>query len=476
MKNTIAFKLFKWMLVFVMLILVLSWSITSTYLEKFYLKEQLKHTIELAKEFKEQYSSGELLEAEIYEKASINFGGTVTLQSIDGGKVEQIHKNGFGQGMGKANTIDASVLEKVRNDEIVVYRIDNNRWGVSIQRLIFRLNESIIVIVDKPITEIDQSLNSIKQFYMIIIWIAIPLSVIFAFVLSKRFAKPIVELSNVANEISQLNFDRHIGVYDTYEISNLGNSIERLSNNLKEALESLNKSNAHLKTELDNERKIDEMRKIFISNVSHELKSPISLIKGYAEGLSDNINDDLESREYYCQVISEEANLMDDLVKDLLDLSQLETGQFKLYKTEVDINNMLLDIYTKFEKQLGLEVNISSSFITSSKTVNADRRRLEQVVVNFLSNAIKFSDGEVILKTEKNNEKLKIIIYNSGKNINSEEIESIWQPFYKTDKSRNREDGGTGLGLSIVKGILECHGFDYGVENVDGGVEFWFSL
>ena len=234
-----------------------------------------------------------------------------------------------------------------------------------------------------------------------------------------------------------------------------------------------------LEKDIEETSKITEMRSQFISDVSHELKTPIALIQGYAEGLADNVVTDEENRKYYIDVILDEANKMNELTKGLLDLSNLEYGKNDLQIQEFDIINLISSIVKKNElilKEKNIELIFDS---TSPLTVLGDIFRIEQVITNYLNNAIKNIDGEKIIKIfleEKENNLIKINISNTGKNIAQEDIPRVWVRFYKADNSRNRNVSGSGIGLSLVRAIMNQHGRNYGVNNTKDGVNFWFEL
>ena len=233
-----------------------------------------------------------------------------------------------------------------------------------------------------------------------------------------------------------------------------------------------------LTEDIERERRIDKMRKEFISSVSHELKTPIALIQGYAEGLKLNVNEDEENRNFYCDVIMDEAGKMNRLVKDLLDLSQIEAGYFRLEKTVFDISFLVdhvLDKYRPILLEKGLKVDVEKK---ENVAVNGDIVRIEQVLVNLLNNAINHVDDSKLIKitVTTRNEKIRVSVYNSGKTIPEESLDKIWTSFYKVDKARTRAYGGTGLGLSVVRAILELHRNAFGVENHINGVTFWFEV
>ena len=223
------------------------------------------------------------------------------------------------------------------------------------------------------------------------------------------------------------------------------------------------------------------MRKQFISDVSHELKTPIALIQGYSEGLIENVAKDEESRKFYAEVILDEANKMDLLVKKLLELIKIEYGALKFNNTEFNINELIEETIRKSQvilEEKDIEVIFEKN---EAVVVCADEFYIDQIINNYFTNAIKNikevnGKKEIIIKTEKKDELAHVSIFNTGDNINEEDIDRIWKRFYKLDESRNREDGGTGIGLALVKAIMERLQKDYGVVNKEDGVEFYFEI
>jgi two-component system, OmpR family, sensor histidine kinase VanS len=220
------------------------------------------------------------------------------------------------------------------------------------------------------------------------------------------------------------------------------------------------------------------MRKGFIANVSHELKTPISVIQGYAEGLKINVIEDEENKNFYCDVIVNEAKKMNQLVKSLLNLSLIDSGSSELEISVFNISELIEELVNKFlpifnEKQVKLDLTKVRELM-----VSGDKLMIEQILVNYINNALNHINEkrEIIIDTSKNESKARITMFNSGKQIPEEDIDKVWQSFYKVDKARTRAYGGTGLGLSIVAGIQKLHGNSYGVKNVEGGVEFWFDI
>lgn len=253
-----------------------------------------------------------------------------------------------------------------------------------------------------------------------------------------------------------------------------------MSDTLEKTIKQLRDSNIELEKDIEEKSKTDEMRKQFISDVSHELKTPITLIQGYAEGLLENITNDEESRRFYAEVILDESNKMDTIVKKLLELMKLEYGKNAFTLTKFNISELICEVIRRSKKSLE-EENITVNFEADSIYVIADEFYTEQVFNNYFTNAIKNVsevDGkkEINIYYEKNEGKLRVRVFNTGENIAKEDLNRIWNRFYKVDTSRNREKGGTGIGLSLVKAIMANTNSDYGVENKIDGVEFYFDL
>ena len=221
------------------------------------------------------------------------------------------------------------------------------------------------------------------------------------------------------------------------------------------------------------------MRTEFLSNVSHELKTPIALIQGYAEGLKEGIFDSPESMDFYCDVIIDEASKMNVMVKKLLTLNQLEFGNESLEMNRFDIVELVEAIVTANELRASQQ-GITIEFNPDEKHIDvwSDEYKIEEVVTNYLSNAINHCEFEkkIVIRIGKVEDCVRVYVYNTGKHIPEEDIERIWDKFYKVDKARTREYGGNGIGLSIVKAIMDSYGNSFGVSNVEGGVEFWFDL
>ena len=367
-------------------------------------------------------------------------------------------------------TIDARTnLEMLRDADI---KID----FMVIER---QLNNGDILHIRLALSPISESAAVASQFMVFTGLLSIVAGCCWAFFFAKRFTGPIVNLNRLAQRMSLLDFSQKSSIDQVDEIGELGKSINHLSDQLDSAIAELNEKNRQLLADVEKERKLDKMRKEFVSNVSHELKTPLSLILGYAEGLKENVVQESADREYYCSVIMDEAEKMDRLVRDLLKLSQIEAGVFQLNPTAFSLSALLDEMVQKFQPVLAEKAIALEREDQLDCNVYADRLRVEQILTNYLNNAIDHTGGEKRIRLSvapADSAHVRIFVANSGQPIPEESLAKIWTSFYKVDKARTRERGGHGLGLSIVRAIQELQGNRYGVENRADGVSFWFDV
>ena len=297
-------------------------------------------------------------------------------------------------------------------------------------------------------------------------------------VMTNRITRPISELTKLSEKMSDLDFDARYQSRAGNEIDVLGDNFNKMSRKLESTISELKSANNKLQKDIEDKIKIDEMRKEFLDNVSHELKTPIALIQGYAEGLNENISDDPESREFYCEVIMDEASKMNKLVKNLLTLNQLESGKDAPVMERFDIVSLIRGVLGSMHIMIEQKEATVIFEETEPVYVWADEFKIEEVVTNYTSNALNHLDGErkVEIKVLQEEDCVKVTVFNTGTPIPEEDIPNLWNKFYKVDKARTREYGGSGIGLSIVKAIVEGMNQKYGVCNYDNGLEFWFTL
>ena len=335
-----------------------------------------------------------------------------------------------------------------------------------------------LFIIRTAVEPIRESVSLANRFLIYVGSIVLLVGAFIIHWVSKRISEPILELARLSERMSDLDFDVKFEGGRDSEIIFLGNHMNQLSETLEKTISELKTANNELQRDIEQKEKRDEMRKEFLSNVSHELKTPIALVQGYAEGLKECINDDPESREFYCDVIMDEAGKMNKLVKNLLTLNELEFGNEVVTMERFDlasmIHNMLRSMQVLFEqKDVKLVYDVQEPVYAW-----ANEFKMEQVLNNYISNALNHVDGEKIIKItiQRQDGHVRAGVFNTGKPIPEEDVGRIWDKFYKVDKARTREYGGSGVGLSIVKAIMESMHQQYGVINYDNGVEFWFEL
>ena len=341
------------------------------------------------------------------------------------------------------------------------------------------------ILMRTPMAPIEESVGITNQFLVISGIVTLLVSLVFSLLIARSFTRPIRELSRVADSVAGLNFDVRYTGKGTDELAHLGSSINSMAASLETTISGLKTANARLAGDVQLKTKESEARKAFIANVSHEHKTPISLIQTYAEGLKEDIADGAGNREYYCGVIEDEAQKMSELLKKMTALMQLEAGSEQLVIERFDILELIRGLLSKnsvrFE-QKGIRVSLDAR-PDGPIYVWADDYLMENVLTNYLSNALNHVPdcGRVILRIRPAEEgRVRISVYNTGTHIPPEDLSRIWESFYKVDKARTREYGGTGIGLSVVAAIMKAHGMPYGVYNRQGpegpGVEFYIEL
>lgn len=376
---------------------------------------------------------------------------------------------------------EATIIEQ--EDNIEIRRIVDTETKMTYMLLKGTLDNGFVAYIRLPMSSITESVQISNKFLYLIACIVIIVGGIVIIYISKQFSSPISEISAIAKKMANLDFSQKYVVKDDDEINELGKNINIMSEKLEGTINQLRSTNIELERDIERKSKIDEMRKSFISDVSHELKTPIALIQGYSEGLLENVNTDEESRKFYAEVIQDEINKMDKLVKQLLELMKLEYGKREFNNKVFDIVELESEVLRKSKVMLE-EKNIKVEFENSGEIdVFADDFYIEQVITNYITNAIKnikeVNKKKIIKVTNELNEDKQIVrvkVFNTGDNIKEENLMRIWNRFYKVDESRNRADGGTGIGLSFVKAVMNNYEQDYGIINKEDGVEFFFDL
>lgn len=473
--------------IFVMLItgtILLCLLANSTLLEKYYINNKKNALIKAYRSINEASSAGDIT-SELYDielqkirdKYNIN---VLVLDSdsrmIKATMVDQEFAikhllNNIFYGVNKEDVLleaDGYMIQIVMDVRMQTEYIE--MWGM--------LDNGYFFILRSALEGIQESVAISNRFMAYVGCIAILVSILMVIGLSNRITRPIMELAGISERMKHLDFNAKYEGNDRTEISILGNNINEMSEALQTTISELKTANNELLKDIERKDQVDVMRKEFLSNVSHELKTPIALIQGYAEGLREGINDDEESREFYCDVIIDEAAKMNTMVKKLLTLNQLEFGNEVVNMERFNLVALIRN-YIASSDILLKERNISVRMEDYGEIyVWGDEFKVEEVFMNYFTNAIHYAQEEKIIdvKLSQVGQQMRISVFNTGSPIPEESIEHIWEKFYKVDKARTREYGGSGIGLSIVKAIMESMNQQYGVINYENGVEFWFTL
>lgn len=490
-KNSITTKLFLITLSFFILFIVFILLFESIFFQKIYENKRKDNLNKAAYTFKNYYNSGinkmnsndiasymrEFEEKNDCTVAILNsYGNLKYLTSKDSEEGNSIDINRIKEIMYKWVSDPGSFIDMKRTGKSKTYVFESKVYNMkNIVCVVPNTSTNEYIFAISSFTPITEASAVMKGIFIYIFIGGVVLVLIMAFIYSNMITKPLVKINKAASKMANLDFNEKCSVDREDEIGSIGRSLNFLSNNLDNALNSLKNANEKLKKDIEKEKELEKMRKEFVAGVSHELKTPVGLIEGYAEGLKDNIVTSDEDREYYLNVIIDEALNMGNLISDMLDLSQLESGNFKLNKVSIDIGELVWKCYQKYctifnERGIELDINIVNA------NVVADKYRIEQVLNNYINNALKYVRNKISINMVEKENEVMVKVINDGDKISEDEIDKIWDKFYKVDKSRNRKSGGTGLGLSIVKNIVELHGGKYGAVNTEDGVEFYFTL
>ena len=481
-------KLFISLCIIVLLIISFLIILNNSVLGRFYLynkKKNLKMAYSIINEFYNNQDSYNDIEAELDRISAKNdfdilikdeYNQSIYISSKDffAGLI-QMNMMTTRSGLEKNN-----VLEK--NEKYTISEIKDETTNISYIIFVSKLDNGYKIYIRLPMASIEESVKISNKFLYYIALFVIIFGGIVLSIVSRRFSEPIEELDDIAKKMANLDFSQKYNVSQANdEVDNLGRSINKLSDKLESTIKQLKSTNLELEKDVEEKSQIDEMRKSFISDVSHELKTPIALIQGYSEGLIENVNSDEESRKFYAEVILDEATKMDKLVKQLLELMKLEHGKKNFNNTNFNIIELEKEIIRKSEVMLQKEnIKIEMPEETAIE-VYADEFYIDQVITNYITNAIKYcneinNEKKIKITNEIIDEKVRITVFNTSKGLSEEELVHIWNRFYKIDESRNRDNGGTGIGLSLVKAIMNNYGNEYGARNVKDGIEFYFDL
>ncbi|MBR6404241.1 MAG: HAMP domain-containing protein [Eubacterium sp.] len=472
--------------------ILISWSISNHFIEKFY----VAHTMNALRS--------------TYESCNEFFGDKENIKALDKEEIVSLYgyvENQAGAAIYVINPDEFTVYSSVKLNQKTIlalrsvlfsydedtfkysdikYRIVRNETGVqsgatqskvmNYYDLVGILDNGFFIVLRTPMETVHDNINFAAKLFTSISLMLLVIEVLIVLLISNMFSRPIIEMSRVAKKMSNMDFSAKVDVKSQDEIGVLGESMNELSTKLEKSISGLKNANLELSNDIREREHIEEMRSEFLSHVSHELKTPLAIIQGYAEGLKSGIADDAETMNYYCNVISDEASKMNALVMRLIDLNQLETGD--------DISIERFDLTEMIDGEIS-----SSAILLQDKDVTvefeekeplyiwADAFMTEEVVTNYLTNAIHYvkDGGKIRIWYEKRENVTRICVFNEGDQIADKDIDKLFIKFYKSDAARTRSYGGSGIGLSIVAAIMKAHDQDFGVYNTEDGVVFYFE-
>lgn len=484
MKHSITGKITAIMLSLVAGTVLLCWFINTTLLETYYVEHKQQKLLDTYEMVNNASISGEAGTEEFAIRLEKECANSNITRMIIGSDNIIIDSN-----VGDDETLLLQFLElifrKNKNAEIlestdryVVEKMSDKRLKTEYLVLCGSLSDGNSLLMRTALESIKESVEIANRFLAYVGVVAVILCAVIIYAVTRKITNPILQLADISSRMTNLDFDAKFQSRGKNEIDMLGEHMNQLSETLEQTISELKSANNELKIDIEKKTEIDEMRKEFISNVSHELKTPIALIQGYAEGLQECINDDADSREFYCDVIMDEADKMNQLVKNLLTLNQLESGSEQVVFERFDLIEVILGVVNAtaiLREQSGIALQVHG---TGPQYVWADEFKTEQVLTNYISNAIHYAAGEkrIEIFVRPRTETVRVEVFNTGNPIPEDELEHIWDKFYKVDKARTREYGGNGIGLSIVKAIMDSFHRECGVENLEDGVRFWFEL
>ncbi|MDF9449716.1 two-component sensor histidine kinase [Bacillus toyonensis] len=409
----------------------------------------------------------------VAQNSDFNINGTITkVQPSDGTvPVNPIYKNNLFLDNIKEFQADL-LLKESKHIQYATQTMDYEKNDIKYKLLIKPIKEKdgsvTYIYAMASLQPVDEAVQMVQDYYIYIIAFVVVLIFLASFYYSKQIAKPLLKINDTTKKIAHLDFTEKIPITSKDEIGDLSKNINTLSNKLHSHI-------GQLEQDIEKERKLEKTRKEFISGVSHELKTPLSIMKSCISILKDGVAE--HKKEYYFQAMEREVDKMDTLILDMLELAKFESGTYKMKKDSFYIDTVIEDICEHLsvemeKKELRVHKNIRSF------EVIANQGRIEQVIVNFITNAIRYTPNkeDIIISTIDEKDRIKVCIENKGTHIEEEQLDKIWDRFYRVDAARHRSQGGTGLGLAISKNILELHEAEYGVKNTEDGVLFYFYL
>ncbi|PQZ55826.1 MULTISPECIES: cell wall metabolism sensor histidine kinase WalK [Bacillus] len=375
-------------------------------------------------------------------------------------------------------------LDSIKEFQTDLLLKESNHIQYSTQIVDYEKNDIKYKLLIKPIKEkdgsiayiyamaslqpVDEAVQMVQDYYIYIVAFVVVLIFLASFYYSKQIAKPLLKINDTTKKIAHLDFTEKIPITSKDEIGDLSKNINTLSNKLHSHI-------GQLEQDIEKERKLENTRKEFIAGVSHELKTPLSIMKSCISILKDGVAE--HKKDYYFQAMEKEVDKMDILILDMLELAKFESGTYNMKMDSFYIDGVIEEICEQLSSEIEKKELSVHKHICPAEVIG-NQNRIEQVIVNFITNAIRYTPDkkDIIISAIDEKNHIKVCIENKGAHIEEEQLDKIWDRFYRVDAARKRSQGGTGLGLAISKNILELHNAEYGVKNTEDGVLFYFYL
>ena len=453
-KNSLRYKIWLYLIIFSFSILIFLWLFQVIFLDSYYKWYKTRELISTAEELGSKFSSDNY--EEVLDKIAHDSG--VCVELVQNGKLVYL-SNTFNRGC-LAATKDTYNYKKefIQSDSSSTrYTIKNPQFNNQTLILAFKLNDNTSMFVSASLEPLDATVTILQSQLFYVTLLVILLSLLVSYFISRIISSPIIKINKKASLMAKGNYDIR---FESSEIE----EINELSSTLNYACSELSKT--------------EDLRRELMANVSHDLKTPLTMIKAYAELIKDVTYKNKEKMDNNLNVIIEETDRLNLLVNDILELSSLQSNN-KLCIEKFDLNELIKSIIKRYNIWVEKEKYSIKYKEIKNVVVSADKKRLEQVIYNLINNAINYTgdDKTVIVSVKDNDDNIRVEITDTGKGIEKEELKYIWDKYYKVDKSHCRVQVGTGIGLSIVKNILVNHNFNYGVDSVvDKGTTFYFEI
>lgn len=451
------------------LIIIAGFAVTNTvYLKKFYVSQKKEKLVKVGELILDPNFLVDFRNLELQNNAEILIK-----------KNSQLDKYSV---RGQLNHEELEEIHNTLNQRGYIFKIINfNDYRGKALVLFMPYKSDRYIEIISPLNLIKEGIDISIGYHSYIILLAFVLGLIAAFFFSKAIVAPILELKKMAYRIAELDFSQQFRKPRNDEIGELGIAFNNMGKTIKENLDEIKKANEKLRKDIESEKEMDKLRKEFVAYVSHELKTPIAIIQGYAQGLVENVDNE-DDRNFYCDVIIEESQKMDTLVRELLLMSKIEAGYFKMGNTPTNLTPMILDVIETHQSHESLNEEVPEIISDLPENISAfcDEKYIYRVIDNFIGNAIKYRTPktDIFVNVEDTGDKFRFNFTNECKNITEKDLESLWTPFIRLETSIGTE--GHGLGLAIISGILKRHNSNFGakLEEKDGKkfITFWFEL